>query len=140
MTTLVLPNLPFGILITSRQLISGKHINDIGGLLTSFAGSIAALAGGAQAGSPILGAAFNEITTVTNANDSVQMPLAEIGLRVCVTNSGAGNSLQIFGNQNGADVFFPGNVAGNVGLALAQNATALFICTKTGVWRRFVSS
>ena len=135
---LTLPKLPFDILITSRQLVSGQHINYIGGLLTSFVGALTARAGGAQAGSPILDAAFNEITTVTSANDSVQLPIARVGLRVCVTNSGAGNSLQIFANQAGTDTI--NGTAGATGVALAQNATALFICTKTGVWRRFVSS
>lgn len=136
--SLSLPNLPFGVLITSKQLVSGTRMNELSGMLSSFVGSIAALAGGAQAGSPVLNAAFNEITTVTSASDSVQLPIAQVGLRVCVTNSGAGNSLQIFGNQSNTDTI--NGTAGATGVALAQNAVALFVCTKIGVWRRFVSS
>lgn len=133
---MALPNLPFSTLIPSRQLISGAHINGTNNLLTSFQGGIVALAGGAlSALTPILNAAFNEIGTVANANDSVVLPIAKVGLRVEVTNSG-GASAQIF--ANGTDTI--NGTAGATGVALANTATALYICTKNGVWKRFVSA
>lgn len=134
-----LPSLPFGILITSKQLISGLHINFLSWLLTGTQSAITALAGGGQAGAPALNSFSNEITVVANANDSVQLPPAKSGLRIMVLNSGA-NSLQVFGNQTTTDVIFPGNVAGNVGVALAAAAAAYFICSKDGRWNRFISS
>src|ERR1700743_2036408 len=133
---LFLPKLPFGVLIPSKQLLSGDRANGTAGLLTSSVTGITATAAGTQSNSYQAITAFVEVTTVASANDSIVLPLAKAGLRVCVTNSGAGNSLQIF--ANGSDVI--NATAGNVGVALAQNATALFICTKDGVWKRFVSA
>lgn len=131
-----LPILPWTPYTSSRQLISGNRINHISDLLTSFQGSITALAGGTRtANTPVLNAAFNEVTVCATDNDSVVLPVAKVGLRVEVTNSGAA-SLQIFGN--GTDTI--NATAGSVGVALAAAAAALFICTKNGVWKRFVSA
>lgn len=131
-----LPNLPFNRLIPSRQLISGNHINFITDLLTSFEGSMVALSGGAlSALTPVLNAAFCELTTVAIAADSVVLPKSQIGLIITVTNSGVA-SAQIF--ANGTDTI--NGTAGNVGVALAAAATAQFVCTKLGVWKRFTSS
>lgn len=133
---LTLPKLPFAIYSESKQLISGGHINRINSLLTSFLGSITATAAGTQTTSLVLSAAFNELTTVASANDSVTLPPAKCGLRVAVTNSGGANSAQIF--ASGTDTI--NGTAGATGVALANAATALFICTKDGIWRRFVSA
>lgn len=131
-----LPRLPFAVLTASRQLISGNHINYVNSLLSGTQTGITATASGTATNSFVLNAAFNEITTVTTGNDGVTLPVAKSGLRVCVTNSGAGNSLQIFGS--GTDTI--NGTAGATGVALVQNAVAMFICTKDGVWRRFVSA
>lgn len=132
----MLPNLPFARLITSRQLVSGEHINKITDLLTSFEGSIVALAGGGlSALTPILNAAYCELGTVATAADSVVLPKSQIGLIITVTNSGVA-SAQIF--ANGTDTI--NGTAGNVGVALAAGAVASYECTKLGVWKRFVGS
>lgn len=134
MASLTLPSLPFGILIPSRQLLSGNRANGTAGLLTSFS-SVVAKAGGGLAGSPILNSAFVELTAVATAADSVQLPKALTGLRVCITNSGVA-SAQIF--ANGTDTIQ--GTAGNVGVALGNGTTALYVCTKNGVWKRFISA
>jgi hypothetical protein len=131
-----LPRLPFATLTTSKQLVSGLHINNVNALLTGTATGLTATAAGTQVNSLVLNSAFNEVATVTTGNDSVVLPLAKSGLRVMVTNSGAGNSLQIF--ANGTDVI--NATAGATGVALAQNATAYFICRKDGTWVRFISA
>lgn len=131
-----LPNLPFGILATTKQLISGLHINNLTYLLTGTStGNNTALAGGGYAGAPTIGSAFYEINTVASANDSVALPLAKSGLRVCVTNSGA-NSANVFPQP--ADAINAGGAGAAVALAAA--ATAMFVCTKDGIWKRFVSA
>lgn len=131
---LTLPKLPFNILITSRQLISGLHINNLGGLLTSFIGSITATPNGTAANSLILDAAFIEITAVTTGNDSVTLPPAKVGLRVCITNSDGANTATIF--ANGTDTIN----AASASVTLAAAATAMFVCTKNGIWKRFISA
>lgn len=132
---MALPNLPFAIYTASKQLISGNHINNVNNLLTSFTGNLTALAGGALAGATPLNSAFCELTVVANANDSAILPPAKVGLRICVMNSGAA-SAQIF--ANGTDTI--NGTAGATGVALANGATALYVCTKNGVWRRFISA
>jgi hypothetical protein len=131
-----LPLLPFRTrYTTSKQLISGGRINEYADMLTSFQGGIVALAGGGRTGSPTLNAAFVELATVATGADSVQLPVAKVGLAITITNSGA-NSAQIF--ANGTDTI--NGTAGATGVALAAAATAEFICTKDGVWKRYVSS
>lgn len=140
----MIANLPFQIFTASKQLISGNHENNVSNLLTSYQGSpgtpVTALAGGGRPGSPVLNGAFVHLTTVATIADSVQLPIAKVGLRVMVTNDGAA-SAQIFGN--GTDTV--AGAAGSVGVALAAGATALFVCSKDagsgqGVWNRFVSA
>lgn len=133
-----LPRLPFGNLITSKQLISGQHINNLTALLTGTATGLTATPAGTQATSLPLNSWSNEITVVATANDGVLLPPAKSGLRVIVMNNDAADSAQVF--ASGTDVIFPGNVAGNVGVALAAAATAMFVCTKDGRWNRFVSA
>lgn len=130
-----LPTLPFGRYTDSRQLLPGSMPNRVHDLLTSFQGAITALAGGGRAGSPTLNAAFCELTVVATGNDSVQLPIAKVGLTIVVTNSGA-SSAQIF--ANGTDTIQ--GTAGSVGVALAAAAVAMYRCTKDGVWKRFVSA
>lgn len=127
----MLPNLPFGRLISSRQLISGDHINHIGDLLTSFAGSLVALAGGGlSALTPVFNAAFNEVTTVATINDSYALPIAKVGLIITVTNSGAA-TMNIFANSA-----LPDTISGAASETQATGVCVEYICTKTGIWKR----
>lgn len=121
--------------LASRQLLPGDWANAHTDLLTSYQGNIIALAGGGRAGSPVINAAYNELVTVASANDSVQLPPAKVGLCITITNSGA-NSAQIF--ANGSDTI--NGTAGNVGVALAAAATAEYVCTKDGIWKRYTSA
>lgn len=137
----MLPSLPFARFIPSRQLLPGSFANGLSDLLTSFQGAMVALAGGARnALTPVLNATSCEVTTVANANDSVVLPIAKVGLTVTVLNSAA-NSLQIF--ANGTDVIITGgntSVAGSVGVALATLTTVEFYCNKNGRWTRYLAA
>lgn len=133
--SLNLPNLPFGIYTTSKQLISGSRVNHIAGMLTSGMTNIVALAGGGFAGAFTINTAFAEFTTVATANDSGALPPAKQGLCIYVTNSGVA-SLNIFPQP--AD-----NISGagaGVAAAVAVGATIEFICTKNGIWRKIVTT
>lgn len=130
----MLPKLPFQVSTSSRQLLSGNHQNNVNSLLTSF-GQVTALAGGALSTlTPVINNAFTELA-VANNTDSVVLPVAKVGLRCCISNP-TGNSAQVF--ANGTDTI--NGTAGNVGVALAGGAVAMYVCTKDGVWRRFVSA
>lgn len=134
---MALPTLPFKLRLTSsRQLIPGFLINALVDMLTSFQGTITALAGGGfSSATPVLNAAFNEITVVATGGDSVALPSAQVGLAITVTNSGA-NSANIFPQP--LDII---NAQGaGASIALAAAATADFVCTKAGVWKRYTSA
>lgn len=125
-----LPRLPFGNLTSSRQLVSGNHINNVNNMLSGTATLIAATPAGTALSSLTLDAAFNEISTVASAADSVTLPLAKSGLRVCVTNSGGGNSLKVW--AKGTDL-----ISGATSLAVASTVSTIFVCIKDGVWKSF---
>jgi len=133
---MALPALPFKLRFTSsRQLLPGSLANNIMDMLTSFQGTITALAGGGFAGAPTLNAAFNEITVAATGGDSVALPLAQVGLAITITNSGA-SSVNVFPQPT--DVINAG--AAGASIALAAAATADYVCTKTGVWKRYASA
>lgn len=130
-----LPNLPFGQLITSKQLISGQHINNLSYLLTGSIGGLTATPAGTAANSLQLNSAFNEIATVvTTGTDSVTLPPAKSGLRVVVDNRDAADTLKIW--ANGADTIFVGGVAA-ASDTLTSLAGAMYIAVKDGQWRRW---
>jgi len=133
---MALPVLPFKLRFTSsRQLIPGDRVNAITDMLTSFAGAIIALAGGGFAGAPTINAAFNEITVAATGGDSVALPSAQVGLAITITNSGA-QSVNVFPQPT--DIINAG--AAGAAIALAAAATADYVCTKTGVWKRYASA
>ena len=135
----MLPNLPFREKFTSsRQLIPGSRINSLTDLLTSSKSGITATPGGNNTNSVQLNDAYNEISVVTTANDSVVLPLAKAGLRVGVLNSDAADSLRIFGF--GTDTIKAGNGAAAASSDLAAATAAVFECFKDGLWIRFTSA
>ena len=112
--------------------------------------AITALAGGAQAGSPVLGYNVNEITTVATTNDSVQLPFAIPGGRVLVNNAGA-NTARIYANVSPnvnnvvAGAATLDQIVANATVAKTANATSItlasgytleFMCTTIGVWKQ----
>ena len=132
----MLPSLPFKERFTSsRQLLPGGRINSLSDMLTS-ASQIVALAGGGQAGAPVINSAYVDLITVATAADSVALPPATgSGLVINITNDGVA-SANIF--PSGTDVINAGGAGAAV--ALAAGANAEFVSTKAGFWRRYVSS
>jgi len=129
---------------------TGKALQDSDWLLGLAGGDnltcqdIVCLAGGAQAGSPVMGAVVNgleatliRLKTVVTAGDSAQLPQAIHGRELSVLNSTA-NSANIFANAtvNKATgvVDVIQNVANGTAVALAGNASVYYFCPADGVW------
>lgn len=93
------------------------------------ANGLTALAGGAQAGTPLING-INRVTTVASAADSCQLPSAIPGRRVVVINAAAANSMNVF-PQTGEII---NALAANAAYAHAANKGVEFVCAVTGTW------
>lgn len=92
---------------------------------------LTALAGGAQAGTP-LREGINRVTTVATAADSVQLPSSQdvTGEDLVVINAAAANSMNVFpatGERINA-------LAANAAFAMVANRSAIFFLTGPGQW------
>lgn len=111
--------------------------------------SITAFAGGGQTSAVLLDSAYNRVTTVASANDSVKLPSCRTGasntgpigpgvpsgnttgLTLYVTNAAAANSMNVF-PQTGESI---NALAANAAYAMAANKTAQFLCSPGGtIW------
>lgn len=111
--------------------------------------SITAFAGGGQASAVLLDSAYNRVTTVASAADSVKLPSCHTGasntgpmpagiisgnttgLTLYVTNAAAANSMNVF-PQTGESI---NALSANAAYAMAANKTAQFICSPGGtIW------
>lgn len=107
--------------------------------------SVAAFAGGGQPGGTVIGAInaqgyqaeLIEIRTVTTGGDSVQLPQASAGKKMCVFNSSA-NSANVFANPNvnkATGALDTINALTNVtAFALAGGARTTIFCPRDGIW------
>lgn len=102
---------------------------------TTTQGGITALAGGTQAGTPLQNA-FNRVTTVATAGDSVLLPPAAPGMQCIVVNAAAANSMNVFPSVGDAI----NAIAANGAFAMAANKTALFTCITAGVWNSILTA
>jgi hypothetical protein len=104
----------------------------------SVATGLTATPGGTQAAALALTKTINNVTTCATAADSVKLPLAALGARVVVRNSGAA-SMQVFGS--GTDTI--NAVATATGVAVGAGKTAEFHCDKAapaGNWIMILSA
>lgn len=132
---LVLPSSPGPQFNSGRHLMDGDAMNKISGAIFAAASTITATAGGGRANAFPINAAKNQISVCATGADSVVLPPSFPGLEVFIQNDGAA-SCQVFGN--GSDTIQ--GTAGAIGVALANGATALYVCILTGQWKRFVSA
>jgi hypothetical protein len=103
----------------------------------TFKDGVTALAGGGQTGAVLITTAITNVTTVASAADSVQLPLAVGGQELTVINAG-GNSMQVFGNQNGSDTI--DGTAGSTGVAIATGKARTFYSVAAAKWRSMLSA
>lgn len=106
-----------------------------GTLVESVSDNLVALAGGAQAGTP-LPSAINRVITVASAGDSVQLPTSVPGLSITVINAAATNSMNVFPQTGDAT----NALAANVAFAVAAGKTVSFFCTSAGRWHTQLSA
>lgn len=132
---LTLPSSPGPQFNSGRHLMDGDAMNKMSGMIFSAASGITATAGGGRANAFPINAAKNQISVCATGADSVVLPVAFPGLEAFIQNDGAA-SCQVFGN--GSDTIQ--GTAGSVGVALANGASALYVCILTGQWKRFVSA
>lgn len=99
--------------------------DEITGSLTG----ITAHAGGGQANATNLTAKYNNVTTVASSADSVKVPSALVGKRICIINTGA-NALSAYG-QSGD--YVNGTLNDFVTIGAGGNA-AVFECIFDGYW------
>lgn len=102
----------------------------------SFQNTISAFNGGGQGSATPLTTVLNRITTVTNPNDSVLLPVSAGGLQITAINAGGGNSLNVF-PRSGDTI----NALGaNNPFALTLNKVATFYCVNAGNWHSILTS
>ena len=131
-------------------LIAREALTNLANFTLGTQTGLTALAGGAQAGSPLLVYGTNEIDTVATANDSVQLPAAIPGGWVTVNNNGASTCRIYAGiapNINNASAL--DQIVANATTALTANGTAVtlaagyvaeFVCATIGIWKRVAAA
>jgi hypothetical protein len=131
-------------------LIGRDALTNLANFVLGSQNGITALAGGAQAGSPVLAYADNEIDTVVTTNDSVQLPIAIPGAMLSVYNAGA-NTARIYAgaapniNNLVAGVAQLDQIVANATISKTANAAAItlasgytltFNCYTIGLWKQ----
>lgn len=97
---------------------------------------IVAAAGGGQADAVVLkDQAFNRVTTVATAADSVKLPAGVNGKFLWVVNSGA-NSMDVF-PSTGETI---NALAADAAYAMAAGTRAMFFCPVNGAWFSVLSA
>lgn len=127
------------------KMITGQQLNLLRHFTTSGKAGLVAKASGGQAGATPLPARINSVDTVANANDSVALPPAIVGLEIIVINNTT-TSMQVFGaasnpNNGGAGdtIAIQGStvqVATGTGVAQAGGVKASYFCATLGQWQR----
>src|ERR1700759_4850051 len=102
----------------------------------TFQTGLTALAGGAQAGSPLLSKSINVVTVCATDADSAQLPPAYGGQAVYVANT-SGHALQVFANASGTDTI--NATAGSTGVSIASHGNAVFFSI-SAAWRMILSA
>lgn len=138
--------------IARAVVIDGSDTSDqtrvvgIGYEQLSVTNGITAFAGGGQTSAVPLTSAYNRVTVVASANDSVKLPACvngatgngltnTIGLAVWVTNNTAATNLAVFPNTG--DLI--NQTAINVAFTVGGAKTAVFICGIAGSWNALLS-
>jgi len=133
-----------------EALVSRGALTNLANFTLGTQNGITALAGGAQAGSPVLAYGTNEITTCVTTNDSTQLPFAIPGARVVVNNNGA-STARIYANASpnvnnasaldqivaNATVSKTANVTS---ITVASGYTLAFVSTTIGIWKQLYAA
>lgn len=129
--------------ITGTNSQSQNQIVSVGYIRNSVTDAITATAGGGLANAVALDSAYNRVTTVATAGDSVKLPLCQsgpvggaglantLGMMIYVTNAATPNSMNVFPSTGGSI----NALATNAAYAMATGKTAGFLCSPGGtIW------
>lgn len=125
-------------------LIDTEWVRGVAAGFNRLVQSIAALAGGGQAGATLPGfAELVEIRTVATGGDSVMLPFAQAGRVIKMYNS-SGNSANVFANpavNKLTGVQDTINAAANANAyAIASHVAVEFFCPRDGIWAAIKTS
>lgn len=134
------------VIITGTDTRNQSQVAQVGYLQLSVTNAITAFAGGGQTSAVLLTSAYNRVTVVATAADSVKLPPCvngavgnglsnSIGLAVWVTNNTAATNLAVFPNTG--DLINQG--AADASFTVAGAKTAVFICGVAGSWNALLS-
>jgi hypothetical protein len=127
--------------ITGTNNSGQNQIVSVGYSKVSVSNAITAAAGGGQTNAVLLTSAFNRVTVVATAADSVKLPLCAagagtgmantIGVQVWVANADASDSMNVFPSTG--DVI--NLLAANAAIAVAATNAKIFTCVAAGTWQ-----
>lgn len=132
--------------ITGVDQANQNRVSSIGFLRMSVTDTITAFAGGGQTSAVLLNSAYNRVTVVGSAGDSVKLPPCQtapassvggglpnntLGLIMYVTNADSADSMNVFPSTGGSINALSANSA----YAVAANKTVAFLCSPGGtIW------
>jgi hypothetical protein len=129
-----------GVVLTGTNSSDANTVVQVGYVQLSTTDAITAAAGGGQTNAVLLNSAYNRVTVVATANDSVKLPPCQsgaagaaglansIGVFMWVTNADASDSMNVFPSTGGQI-----NAVGtNNAYAVAAGKTTAFLCSPGG--------
>jgi hypothetical protein len=128
--------------ITGTTTVSTNSVDSVGFTQLSVSNAITAAAGGGQANGVLLNSAYNRVTVVATAADSVKLPFCGAqtspngltlgpGTQVWVINADAADSMNVFPNTGDAINLLSPNAA----IAVASTQAKIFTCVAAGTWQ-----
>lgn len=131
--------LAFAITVSGTDSSDQNSIVKIGYLQSSVDNAITAFAGGGQASAYQLAAAFNRVTVVATAADSVKLPAictaANVGLQVWVSNADTTDALNVFPPVGDTINLLSANTA----ISVPNIKSMTFFCVAAGAWQSVLS-
>lgn len=125
----------YAVTITGTNSQNQTQLDKVGYIQLSIENGITAFAGGLQPSAYQLTNAYNRVTVVGSAGDSVKLPalcnVNNVGMVVWVVNATAATSLNVFG-QTGETINL---LSANTAIALAAASTKMFVCVASGAWQ-----
>lgn len=128
--------------ITGTVTVSQNSLDSVGYTQLSTQNAITAAAGGGQTNAVLLTSAYNRVTVVATAADSVKLPPCvagaqnagmsyTIGLQMWVINADTTDSMNVFPSTGDAINLLSANAA----IAVANTQAKIFTCVAAGTWQ-----
>lgn len=130
------------VVINGTDTSGQNQVVSVGFSQISVTNAITAAAGGGQANAVLLNSAYNRVTVVATAADSVKLPLCGantspngatlgVGSVVWAANADATDSMNVF-PSTGDNINL---LAANAAIAVAATNTKIFVCVAAGTWQ-----